>query len=173
MNIIYRQRISTAFRRAMISSWHPHPSPNRRFSGRIECVDHTISRGKSPISLSAYPELTLFMQVEPLTGKCRVAVTDRRTAIDFAEQLRVLAEDEYPLAEVIILVTGNLNTHHIGCLYERFDAERARATACRLEWHYTPEQDKPPEGVCSATVHGSIWRKSSCRFFRGSVCRVV
>ena len=43
----------------MISSWHPHPSPNRRFSGRIECVDRTISRGESPISLSAYPELTL------------------------------------------------------------------------------------------------------------------
>lgn len=81
----------------------------------------------------------LFLQVEPLTGKCRVAVTQRRTAFDFAEQLRVLVEDEYPDAERVVLVTDNLNTHHLGCLYERFAPEQARAIVSRLEWHYTPE----------------------------------
>ena len=81
----------------------------------------------------------LFMQVEPLTGRCRVAVTQRRTAFDFAEQLRVLVEEEYPQAERVVLVTDNLNTHQFGCLYERFPPEQARAIASRLEWHYTPE----------------------------------
>lgn len=81
----------------------------------------------------------LFMQVEPLTGKVRVQVTERRTAFDFAEQLRTLVEEEYPQAECIVLVTDNLNTHQISCLYERFAPEQARAIASRLEWHYTPE----------------------------------
>jgi len=81
----------------------------------------------------------LFLQIEPLTGKRRVAVTQRRTAVDFAEQLQVLVEQEYPEAERIVLVTDNLNTHHVGCLYERFEPELAERLAAKLEWHYTPE----------------------------------
>jgi transposase len=81
----------------------------------------------------------LFMQIEPLTGKRRVTVTERRTAVDFAEQLRLLVEQDYPEAERIVLVTDNLNTHHVGCLYERFEPEHAERIAARLEWHYTPE----------------------------------
>lgn len=81
----------------------------------------------------------LFLQVEPLTGRCRVAVTDRRTAVDFAEQLRILVDEDYPHAERIVLVTDNLNTHHPGCLYECFEPEQAERIAARLEWHYTPE----------------------------------
>lgn len=81
----------------------------------------------------------LFMQVEPLTGRCRVQVTERRTAQDFAEQLRLLVEEDYPDARKVVLVTDNLNTHQMGCLYERFAPEQASAIASRLEWHYTPE----------------------------------
>jgi hypothetical protein len=81
----------------------------------------------------------IFMAVEPLAGKRHVSVTARHTAVDFAEELRHLAEDCYPDAEKIVLVTDNLNTHHYGCLYEAFEAERAFAIAQRLEWHYTPE----------------------------------
>lgn len=81
----------------------------------------------------------LFLQVEPLTGKCGVQVTERRTAFDFAEQLRILVEEAYPDAERVVLVTDNLNTHHPHCLYERFAPEKARAIASRIEWHYTPE----------------------------------
>jgi transposase len=81
----------------------------------------------------------LFMQVEPLTGKRRVRVTERRTAFDFAEQLRLLTEQDYPEAEKIVLVTDNLNTHHVGCLYERFEPAHAARISARLEWHYTPE----------------------------------
>jgi hypothetical protein len=81
----------------------------------------------------------LFLAVEPLQGRRTVRVTDRRTAQDFAEQLRVLAEEEYPDAEVIVLVTDNLNTHTPACLYERFEPAQARHIASKLEWHYTPE----------------------------------
>jgi hypothetical protein len=81
----------------------------------------------------------LFLAVEPLQGRRRVRVTERRTGQDFAEQLRVLVEEDYPQAEVIVLVTDNLNTHTLACLYERFAPDQARRIARKLEWHYTPE----------------------------------
>jgi hypothetical protein len=81
----------------------------------------------------------LFMAVEPLRGRRRVRVTDRRTAEDFAEQLRVLVEEDYPDADRIVLVTDNLNTHTLACLYQTFDPAHARRLARKLEWHYTPE----------------------------------
>jgi hypothetical protein len=81
----------------------------------------------------------LFMISEPLPGWRAVEVTDRRTAKDFAEVLRWLAEDVHPEAERLVLVTDNLNTHDPGCLYEAFEPEKARRIAERLEWHYTPK----------------------------------
>jgi hypothetical protein len=79
------------------------------------------------------------MALEPLRGRRRVRVTDRRTAHDFAEHLRVLVEEDYADAEIIVLVTDNLNTHTPACLYERFEPAQARRIASKLEWHYTPE----------------------------------
>ncbi len=58
------------------------------------------------------------MAVEPLVGKRRVAVTDRRTNQDFAELLRCLSDEEYPETDIIVLVTDNLNTHSPACLAE-------------------------------------------------------
>lgn len=81
----------------------------------------------------------LFLTVEPLQGRRRVRVTERRTALDFAEQLRLLVEVDYPDAEVVVLVTDNLNTHTPACLYARFEPHQARQIARKLEWHYTPE----------------------------------
>jgi hypothetical protein len=81
----------------------------------------------------------LFLAVEPLRGQRRVRVTDHRTALEFAEQLRLLVDEDYPEAEVIVLVTDNLNTHTPACLYERFAPAEARRIARKLEWHYTPE----------------------------------
>lgn len=82
---------------------------------------------------------TLFMVFMPLLGYRSVHVTERRTAVDFAEVLRWLAEDVYPEAEKIVLVCDNLNTHKPACLYEAFEPARARAIAQKLEWHYTPK----------------------------------
>jgi hypothetical protein len=81
----------------------------------------------------------LFLMLEPLRGWRRVQVTARRTALDFAEELRILVEEVYPHAERIVPVTDNLNTHSAACLYARFTPEEARRIARKLEWHYTPE----------------------------------
>ncbi len=81
----------------------------------------------------------MFMAVEPLRGRRRVRVTDRRTAQDFAEQLRILTDEDYADVDVVVLVTDNLNTHTPACLYERFEPAQARRIASKLEWHYTPE----------------------------------
>lgn len=83
--------------------------------------------------------LNLFMAVEPLVGQRTVSVTDQRTKQDFAEFLRYLSDEAYPQAEIIVLVTDNLNTHSPACLYERFEPIEARRLAQRFEGHYTPE----------------------------------
>ena len=86
----------------------------------------------------------LFMAVEPLAGKRHVQVTERRTALDFAQFLRTLSDDLYPQAERIVLVTDNLNTHKAACFYEAFAPEEAFRLMQRFEcfhacvkWHYT------------------------------------
>lgn len=84
----------------------------------------------------------IFMMVEPLAGKRRVRVTDRRTKRDFAEQLRVMVDEWYSEAEdveMVVLVVDNLNTHGPWVLYEYFSPEEASRIAARIEWHYTPE----------------------------------
>jgi hypothetical protein len=80
----------------------------------------------------------LFMISEPLVGWRHVMVTERRTAKDFAEVVRWLAEDVYPEAERVVLVMDNLNTHKLASLYEAFEPEQARRIAERIEVHHTP-----------------------------------
>jgi len=81
----------------------------------------------------------VFLCVEPLVGKRQVSVTQRRTLLDFADQLRRLSDDLYPEAEKIVLVVDNLNTHTAAALYARFFPAEARRIASRFEWHWTPE----------------------------------
>ena len=81
----------------------------------------------------------LFLRVEPLTGNVGVHVTERRTSVDFAEELRRLVDVDYPDADQVVLVTDNLNTHNTACLYEAFAPEEAQRIAKRIEWHFTPE----------------------------------
>ncbi|HEY2564550.1 MAG TPA: IS630 family transposase, partial [Acidimicrobiales bacterium] len=81
----------------------------------------------------------LFMVSEPLLGWRAVRVTERRTAVDFAEVLRWLVEEVHEEAEVVVLVMDNLNTHKLASLYEAFPPEQARRIAERLEIHHTPK----------------------------------
>ena len=81
----------------------------------------------------------MFLCVEPLVGKRQVSVTQRRTLLDFADQLRCLSDDLYPEAEKIVLVVDNLNTHTAAALYARFFPAEARRIGSRFEWHWTPE----------------------------------
>jgi len=81
----------------------------------------------------------LFMISEPLLGWRAVHVTERRTALDFAEVIRWLVEEIHEEAEKVVLVMDNLNTHKLASLYEAFPPERARRIAERLEIHHTPK----------------------------------
>ena len=79
------------------------------------------------------------MSCEPMRGFRHVEVTERRTAVDFAHQMRWLVDEAYPDAKVIRLVLDNLNTHKLGSLYDAFEPAEARRIAKRLEFHYTPK----------------------------------
>ena len=81
----------------------------------------------------------LFMLCEPLAGWRHVAVTERRTMVDFAQQMRWLADEAYPASEKIRVVLDNLNTHKPASLYETFEPREARRIRKRLEFHYTPK----------------------------------
>ena len=81
----------------------------------------------------------LFLACEPLAGWRHVEATERRTKVDFAHQMRWLADEAYPEAEVVRVVLDNLNTHRKASLYEAFPAAEARRIARRLEFHYTPK----------------------------------
>ena len=82
---------------------------------------------------------SLFVWVEPLTGRRKVRVTACQTGFELAEQLRLLVDEDYPEAEQIVRVVDNLKTHSLACLYERFAPAEARRIARKLEWHDTPE----------------------------------
>ena len=81
----------------------------------------------------------IFMEVEPLAGRRTVAVTERRTRKDWAEQIKQMLDERYPHAHKVRLVMDNLNTHNVASLYEAFEPKEARRLAERLEIHYTPK----------------------------------
>lgn len=81
----------------------------------------------------------LFMFFEPLAGKRHVSVTNRRTKVDWAMQIKELLDVHYRSAEKVILVMDNLNTHTGASLYEVFEPHEARRLLDRLDIHYTPK----------------------------------
>lgn len=81
---------------------------------------------------------SIFAFVEPLGGRHHVSVKEHRTAIDWAHEIKFLADEMYPGAEAITLVMDNLNTHAPGSLYKAFQPEEARRIRKRLDIHYTP-----------------------------------
>lgn len=81
----------------------------------------------------------LFMLFEPLAGRRRVKVTDRRTKDDFAQLLAEISDVHYPDAEKIVLVMDNLNTHKLSVLYAVFPPTEARRLWERFEVHHTPK----------------------------------
>jgi hypothetical protein len=81
----------------------------------------------------------LFLFTEPLAGWRKVNVRERRTGVDWAQEISELLEMEYPHAQKVLLVCDNLNTHKLGSLYQAFCPAQARKLARRLEIHYTPK----------------------------------
>ena len=82
---------------------------------------------------------SIFMFTEPLAGWREAHALPRRTAIDWASQIKWLIDEAYPQAEKIVLVMDNLNTHTIASLYKAFLPAEAYRLAQKLEIHYTPK----------------------------------
>jgi hypothetical protein len=80
----------------------------------------------------------VFLFFAPLLGWRRVSSSEHRTRIDWAHQVQRLLEHDFPHARMVHLVCDNLNTHHIGSLYETFPAEQAHRLAKRLNLIHTP-----------------------------------
>lgn len=81
----------------------------------------------------------IFMFTEPLSGKRYVSVRERRTAKDWAQEVRDISENHYPDADYIRLVCDNPNTHKTASFYEIFPPEEARKLINRLGIHHTPK----------------------------------
>jgi hypothetical protein len=97
---------------------------------RVERQDYEYERGGV---------VNLFLFCEPLRGRRWVDVTERRTKMDWAHQIKELVDERYPEAERIVLVMDNLNTHTPASLYEAFEPKEARRLAEKLQIHYTPK----------------------------------
>ncbi len=80
-----------------------------------------------------------WMFVEPLAGWRKAPVSERRTAVDWARQVKeVVDAPRYAQAEHITLVCDNLNTHRLASLYEAFAPQEALRLAHKLELVHTP-----------------------------------
>jgi len=81
----------------------------------------------------------VWMFNEPLGGWRDVRVSPRRTAVDWAQQVKALVDDpRYADVDQITLVCDNLNTHKLASLYEAFEPPEALRIANRIELVHTP-----------------------------------
>ncbi len=81
----------------------------------------------------------LFVVFEPLAARRQVAVTDQRTALDYAAQMQQLVDVHDPDALKIVVVQDQLNTHRAASLYKAFPPAEARRILDKLEFHFTPQ----------------------------------
>lgn len=98
--------------------------------GQVQREDYEYERGG---------RANLFAVFAPATGWRQVTATTQRTKQDFAEQMRVLAEEHFPDATTVRVVLDNLNTHTPAAFYEAFPPKQARRLVEKLEFHYTPK----------------------------------
>jgi hypothetical protein len=81
-----------------------------------------------------------WMFVEPLAGWREAPVSARKTAVDWAMQVRAVVDSpRHAQVERITLVSDNLNTHRLASLYEAFAPEEALRLARKLELVHTPK----------------------------------
>jgi hypothetical protein len=67
----------------------------------------------------------LLMMFALLEGWRHVEVTDRHTAVDYAQVRKDLSDTHFPNVAQIVLVQDNLNTHKPASLYEAFSCRRS------------------------------------------------
>jgi len=108
----------------------------------------------------------LFMSVEPLSGWRHVDVTEQRTKLDFAAQMKQLVDVHYPKAERIRVLMDNLNTHVKASLYAAYEPAEALRILKRLAFHYTPKHGSwlnPAESEISVLERQCLDRRISDR----------
>ena len=120
-------------------------TPLPRGPGREERIDYEYERAGVA---------NVFMLFVPLEGKRHVCVRKRRTAKDYAEVVRELVDVHFPLAEKIILVNDNLNTHKIASYCTRH-SHLPRPSASRNASRCTTPQNM---GL------GSIWPNANSAY---------
>jgi hypothetical protein len=81
----------------------------------------------------------LFVAVEPRGGHREVAVTARRTKVDFVGFVASLLQTAYASVRKLHLVLDNLNTHFRASFEEVLGPAAAAVLLARLEFHYTPK----------------------------------
>ena len=92
-------------------------TPEPTHPGKSERYDYEYERNGTAVN---------FMFTEPLVGWRKINVRERKTAVDWAQEIEELLETDYPEAETIVLVCDNLNTHTLAALYEAFPPDKAR-----------------------------------------------
>lgn len=80
----------------------------------------------------------VFIASEALAGKRFVEIKVKKTKKQWAVFIEQIAE-HYKIAEKIVLVMDNLNTHKAGSLYEIFQPEKAKKLLDRFQFVYTPK----------------------------------
>ena len=118
------------------------------------------NRSVTTTSTNVTATRNLFVFCEPKGGYRHIEVTQRRTAVDFAEQMRWLVDEAYPDAGTIRVVLDNLNIHKLGSLYEAYEPSEARRIARRLEFHHTP---KHGSWLNMAEIELSVFSKQALR----------
>ena len=70
--------------------------------------------------------VNIFIANEPLKGKRTVEVTSFKKKKDWAEFVKIIADEMYPNASRITLVMDNFKTHVASAFYETFGPEEAK-----------------------------------------------
>jgi hypothetical protein len=81
----------------------------------------------------------LYLVCEPLQGRREIFVKENHNRLNWAEVIRVIAEEMYPQAKKITIVQDNLSAHKPSALYEILPPEQARAILRRIEFVHTPK----------------------------------
>jgi hypothetical protein len=118
----------------------------------VVCVDETlvtwhadvqpplpVAPGRPDYEYERQGTANLFVAVEPLGGWRGITATARRTKVDFARYLKYLADERYPDATLIRLVSDQLNIHDLAVLYLVYPPAEARRLFQRFELHHTPK----------------------------------
>ena len=81
----------------------------------------------------------IFVAVDFKAGKRVTKVTKNRTMLDFAHFMKLLVIEGFSGAEVLRVVTDNLNIHKEKSFYEAFSEDGAKQILEKIEFHYTPK----------------------------------